>query len=119
GNPDRLLAPTFGDSFKAAFPGKGKAIGLSFKDRSAVLPVGPKADVAYWLDNTDGMIVTSTFYRDSVHAWVSELNKARVADKWFEKTWERVRPDLDYVKLNGPDDVFGEGKGSRQGIVFP
>jgi len=119
GTPDRLLAPTFGDALKCATGGKGKAIGLSFKDRSAVLPVGAKADGAYWLDNTDGMIVTSTFFRDAVHPWVEALNKKRLADTWFNTTWKHDRPELDYVKLAGPDAVEGEGKGVRQGVTFP
>lgn len=119
GTPDRLLAPTLGDALKAATEGKGKTIGLSFKDRSALLPVGVKADGAYWLDNTDGMIVTSSYYRDSVHPWVEALNKRRLADSWFDTTWKHDRPELDYVKLAGADKVVGEGKGSRQGLTFP
>jgi len=119
GTPDRLLAPTFGDAIKAATGGKGRVVGLSFKDRSAVLPCGSKADAAYWLDSTDGMIVTSTFYRDAVHPWVNELNKKRVADRWFETTWDRCRSDLDYAKYSGPDVNVGEGKGIRQGVAFP
>ena len=67
GCPDRLLSPTIGDVLKEATKGKAKVFGLSFKDRSAVLPVGKQADGAYWLDSADGMIVTSTYYRDSVH----------------------------------------------------
>ena len=94
-------------------------VGLSFKDRSAVLPGGSRADAAYWLDSTDGMIVTSTFYRDAVHPWVDELNKKRIADRWFETTWDRFRPDLDYSKYSGPDVIIGEGKGIRQGVAFP
>src|SRR5262245_27282038 len=119
GAPDRLLAPTFGDALKAATNGKGRVVGLSFKDRSAVLPGGARADAAYWLDSTDGMIVTSTYYRDAVHPWVNELNKKRVADRWFETTWDRLRPDLDYTKYNGSDVTAGEGKGIRQGVAFP
>jgi predicted AlkP superfamily pyrophosphatase or phosphodiesterase len=113
-----MLAPTFAEALKAAYP-SSRVFGLSFKDRSALLPVGPKADGAYWLDSTDGMIVTSSFYRDAVHPWVTDFNKSRLADQWFEKTWDRFRPDLDYVKLAGPDLVIGEGKGTRQGITFP
>src|SRR5205807_6309936 len=93
GTPDRELAPTFGDAIKAATGGKARVFGLSFKDRSALLPVGAKADGAYWLDSADGMIVTSSFYRDAVHPWVAELNKKRIADEWFGKTWERFRPE--------------------------
>lgn len=118
GSPERMLAPTFGDALKAAHP-RSRLFGLSFKDRSALLPVGPKADGAYWLDSTDGSIVTSTYYRDAVHPWVAALNKARVADRWFEKNWDRLRPDLDYDKVVGPDLVAGEGKGYRQGLTFP
>jgi predicted AlkP superfamily pyrophosphatase or phosphodiesterase len=119
GTPDRQLAPTIGDSLKAATGGKGKVFGLSFKDRSAILPAGAKADGAYWLDRADGTIVTSTYYRDAVHPWVNELNKKRSADEWFGKTWEKSRSDIDYVKFAGPDAVTGEGKGYRQGVVFP
>jgi Type I phosphodiesterase / nucleotide pyrophosphatase len=119
GTPDRVLVPTFGDALKAATGGKGKAFGLSFKDRSAVLPVGAKADGAYWLDSADGMIVTSTFYRDAVHPWVDALNRKRTADHWFDRTWTLSRTDVDYVRFSGPDQVTGEGKGIRQGITFP
>jgi arylsulfatase A-like enzyme len=118
GTPERMLAPTFAEALKSVYP-PAKAFGLSFKDRSALLPVGPKADGAYWLDSTDGKIVTSTFFRDAVHPWVTEFNKLRLADKWFEKSWDRLRPDLDYIKLAGPDLVIGEGKGTRQGLTFP
>jgi hypothetical protein len=118
GTPDRMMAPTFTEALKAAYP-TAKAFGLSLKDRSAVLPVGPKADGTYWLDSTDGRIVTSSFFRDAVHPWVTEFNKSHVVDRWFAKTWDRFRPDLDYVKLNGPDLVIGEGKGTRQGLTFP
>jgi predicted AlkP superfamily pyrophosphatase or phosphodiesterase len=119
GTPERLLAPTFGDALKAATDGKGKAFGFSFKDRSALLPLGAKADGAYWLDSTDGTIITSTYYRDAVHPWVAEINRKRAIDRWFGKNWERLRDDLDYEKFSGPDDVVGESKGSRQGVTFP
>src|SRR5262245_20026258 len=102
GAPDRVLVPTFGDALKAATGGKGKAFGLSFKDRSAVLPVGAKADGAYWLDSADGMLVTSSFYRDAVHPWVEALNRTRAADHWFNQTWALSRADVDYVRFGGP-----------------
>lgn len=119
GTPERALAPTFGDALKIATDGKAKVLGLSFKDRSAVLPTGTKADAAYWLDNEDGMFVTSSFFRDAVHPWVSEFNKARGAERWFNKPWTQFLPDFDYAKLLGPDDAPGEGKGSKQGTTFP
>jgi len=119
GSPDYLLAPTLGDALKEATGGKARIVGLSFKDRSAILPVGKSADAAYWLDNTDGMFVTSSCYRDSVHPWIAEFNEKRVADQWFGKDWTRLLPDLDYERYSGPDKAPGEGIGSKQGETFP
>ncbi|MCE9532138.1 MAG: alkaline phosphatase family protein, partial [Planctomycetes bacterium] len=119
GSPEWLLVPTIGDVLKEATKGKAKVVGLSFKDRSALLPVGRSADAVYWLDSTDGMIVTSSFYRDSVHPWVAEFNKTRMADRWFGREWSHLLSNLDYQKNSGPDEVEGEGKGMKQGIVFP
>ena len=45
---------------------------------------------------------------------------AKVADRWFGKPWERLRPQLDYTRLAGPDDAPGEAFGFYgQGRVFP
>jgi len=119
GSPEWILAPTIGDVLKETSKGKAKVVGLSFKDRSALLPVGKSADAVYWLDSTDGQIVTSSFYRDSVHHWVAAFNRERIADRWFDKDWERFLPKLDYLKNAGPDQVTGEGRGVKQGVVFP
>ncbi len=119
GSPERLLAPTVGDVLKTSTGGKGHVIAVSFKDRAAILPGGHHPDGAYWVDGNTGRFVTSSYCRDSLPRWVEEFNNARLIDSWFNKTWERSRPDLDYVKLAGPDDVEGEGTGVKQGRVFP
>jgi predicted AlkP superfamily pyrophosphatase or phosphodiesterase len=117
--PLRLLAPTLGDAVKDATNGKGKVVSLSFKDRSAVLPGGRKPDACYWFDGNEGIFVTSTYYRERPHDWVDEFNKTKPADCWFGKDWTKLKPDLDYEKYSGPDDVVGEGKGVLQGRIFP
>lgn len=119
GSPERLLVPSLGDALKEATGGKGKVVSLSLKDRSAVLPGGRRPDACYWFDSTSGNFVTSTYYRDRVHPWVEAFNTSRLVDSWFGKDWVRLRPDLDYVRHSGPDDVPGEGKGSGQGVTFP
>jgi hypothetical protein len=115
--PDRLLVPTLADALKEATGGKARVVSLSCKDRSAVFPGGKQPDACYWLDGD--LFVTSTYYRDKVHSWVSDFNDERMIDHWFGKDWIRLRPDLDYEKYSGPDDVIGEGKGFEQGRTFP
>src|SRR5262249_12545160 len=60
-SPERLLETTVGDELKASGKG-GKVIGVSIKDRSAILPAGRGADAAYWLDSNSGNFVSSTYY---------------------------------------------------------
>jgi predicted AlkP superfamily pyrophosphatase or phosphodiesterase len=119
GTPERLLAPTLADALKDATDGRAKVVSLSMKDRSAVLPGGRRPDACYWFDTADGKFVTSTYYRDAVHSWVADYNATRPADPWFGKQWTRLRPDLDYEKYSGPDDVVGEDIGYLQGRTFP
>ncbi len=118
-SPERMLAPALGDALKEGTGGRGRVVSLSFKDRSAALPAGKRPDACYWLDATSGLMVTSTYYRDTLHPWVAAFNRARPADRWFGKSWDRLRPDLDYDALSGPDDVKGEGIGAAQGRTFP
>ena len=119
-SPDRLLKPTIADALKLGTDGKGKVVALSLKNRGATLPGGKTPDAVYWMDGGTGLFVTSTFYRDSIHTWVADFNKSKPAEQWRGKTWERLRSDIDYAKLSGPDDVVGESRGtSTQGRVFP
>jgi predicted AlkP superfamily pyrophosphatase or phosphodiesterase len=116
--PGRLLAPTVADALKEATKGKARVVALSLKDRSSVLPGGRNPDVCYWVDN-EGRFVTSTYYRDSPHSWVTDLNRSGIPDRWHGRSWERLRDNVDYVKRAGIDDGPGEGKGSKQGRTFP
>ena len=117
-SPEQLLSPTLADAIKKHLGKGSRVVALSLKDRSAVLPGGRSPDACYWADAA-GRFVTSTYYRDRVHPWAAEFNKASYGDRWLGKTWDRLRADVDYEKWSGPDDVPGEGKGSMQGRTFP
>ncbi|MBL8798617.1 MAG: alkaline phosphatase family protein [Planctomycetia bacterium] len=119
--PDRLLAPTVGDVLKRASNGQGKVVGLSIKDRAAVLPAGHRSDACYWLDSFNGTFITSTYFSSRLHPWAAEFNRLqpKYADQWFGQDWTHLRPDINYVRHSGIDDQPGEGKGFLQGRVFP
>jgi len=111
--------PTVGDALHKATAGKGKVVSLSIKDRAAILLAALRAQACYWFSTTTGTFGTSTYYRDRVHPWVEEFNHRHAADRWFGKDWTRLRPQLDYALLSGPDDVAAEGDGFKQGRTFP
>jgi len=116
GTPERCLSENVADILKATTAGKGKVLAVSLKDRSAIFPAGRSPDGAYWFT---GQFVTSTYYRDTLPRWVTDFNRSGIVDRWFDKTWLRLRDDLDYAKYSGPDDGPGEGTGRKQGICFP
>src|SRR6202008_194219 len=47
-SPSRLMASTVGDELRLVTNDRAKVIGISVKDRSAILPAGRHANAAYW-----------------------------------------------------------------------
>jgi hypothetical protein len=72
-SPRKLLVSTLGDEMKIASRGQCRVVGISLKDRAAVLPAGHMADGAYWFS---GKFVSSTFYFPKVPEWVSQFNSS-------------------------------------------
>ncbi len=85
-SPRRLLVSTVGDELKMAGKG-GKVIGVSIKDRSAILPAGHMADAAYWFDNDTNHFVTSTYYMKELPGWVSAINAERPIGQYLGALW--------------------------------
>ena len=85
-SPARLLVSTVGDELKISGKG-GKVIGISLKDRSAILPSGRKADGAYWFDELSGSFVSSNYYFPVLPAWVRDFNASRPVDQYAGKDW--------------------------------
>jgi hypothetical protein len=81
---------------KMAREGKPRVIGISLKDRAAILPSGHMADGAYWFDAKAGGFVSSTFYFAELPQWVSEFNAARPGDKYADTVWKPLAPNKDY-----------------------
>ncbi|MEO8597599.1 MAG: alkaline phosphatase family protein [Candidatus Solibacter sp.] len=86
-SPSRLLVSTVGDELKLAGAGKPRVVGISLKDRSAILTAGRMADGAFWFDTTTGNFVSSTYYYKELPAWAKEFNARRPADKYLGVTW--------------------------------
>ncbi|MDP8981409.1 MAG: alkaline phosphatase family protein [Acidobacteriota bacterium] len=86
-SPRRLLVSTLGDELKMS--GKAsKVIGISIKDRSAILPAGRMADAAYWYDDAANTWVSSTWYFEDLPQWVKDLNTGRPAAKFAGVAWK-------------------------------
>ncbi len=90
-SPRRLVVTTLGDEIKATSLADTEVIGISLKDRAAILPAGHAANAAYWFDHESGQFVTSTYYRKDLPAWVQAFNKSDAAKKYASAKWEGFR----------------------------
>src|SRR5574340_165575 len=98
-SPHRLLVSTVGDELKIVNPGRSRVVGISLKDRAAVLPAGHTADGAYWFDGKTGNFVSSTFYFPDLPGWAKDFNAGRPADRYSGAEWLDHQRPKDPAKL--------------------
>jgi predicted AlkP superfamily pyrophosphatase or phosphodiesterase len=102
-SPHRLAVTTITDELKIFTQRRAKVIGISIKDRGAVLPAGHNPDGAYWFDARSGNFVTSTYYKSALPVWVDQFNGRKLAEKYANQEWATILP-VDQYKESGPDD---------------
>lgn len=102
-SPHRLLSTTLADQLKLATNNRAKTIGVSLKDRGAILALGQHPDGAYWYDNTNGRFITSDFYMQELPAWVSTFNSRALVDQYMTQVWDPLLP-IDQYDESLPDD---------------
>jgi predicted AlkP superfamily pyrophosphatase or phosphodiesterase len=117
-SPKNLLSTTITDELRMATNFKGKVIGLSIKDRGAILPAGHFANWAFWYSKT-GSFISSTFYGPTLPNWVTEFNQEKRYINYINKGWNLLKPIATYNE-SLPDDNPYEGKIDKTtGPVFP
>jgi hypothetical protein len=85
-SPRRLLVSTVSDELKRAHR-DSKVIGISSKNRGAILPAGHMADGAYWFDSETGTMASSTYYFPALPSWVQDFNKPGPGAQFAAKEW--------------------------------
>src|SRR5580765_6139823 len=72
-SPTNFIGFTVGDLLKRDSP-QSKVVGVSMKDRSAILMAGRRGDAAYWFENEGGNFITSTYYMTTAPEWLKQWN---------------------------------------------
>ena len=111
-SPSRFQGTTLFD-WMYAKDRRSRALSVSRKDRAAILPIGRATQEVYWYSST-GQFTTSTYYRDTLPAWVREFNARRVPHQFAGKAWTLLKPETAYPE---PDSVPFENGGRN--FVFP
>jgi predicted AlkP superfamily pyrophosphatase or phosphodiesterase len=118
-SPRRMLTTTFADQNRLFTQFRGKSIGISIKDRGAILPAGHSANAAYWFrGKQEGNFVTSSYYMKTLPKWVSAFNTSRKVDDYL-KTWNTLY-DIDTYTESGADNTnFEHGYIGKAKAIFP
>lgn len=113
----RLLSTTITDEVKMSTNEKAKVIGVSIKDRGAILPAGHMGDAAYWLSG-EATFISSDYYRNSLPDWVIDFNDQNNAAKYIQQAWE-LEPNVDYGASLPDDSEYESRLGGKDKPVFP
>lgn len=119
-SPRNLVSTTITDELKLATTQKGKVIGISIKDRGAILPAGHQADAAYWFDgDTTGQWITSSYFAKELPKWLQKLNAKKPAEQYLSQPWNTLLPLKDYTESladNNPYEGIFKGE---EAPIFP
>ncbi len=118
-SPVRLLSTTFADENRLHTQFRGKTIGVSIKDRGAILPAGHSANGAYWFrGKNEGKWVSTTYYNAELPKWVVDFNKSGAVEKQL-KVWEPLYPIASYTASGNDDTDYENGYKGKKKTTFP
>jgi predicted AlkP superfamily pyrophosphatase or phosphodiesterase len=87
-SPKNMLANSIADELRLSNNFKSKAIGISLKDRGAILPAGHAANAAYWFEDSEGKWITSSYYMKELPQWVTKFNDTKQPDSFMKNDWK-------------------------------
>lgn len=108
-SPRNFVGSNFADEMRLRF--HSRVVGVSLKDRGAILPAGKKPTGAYWFDSTTGNFITSTYYMAELPKWVRDFNERKRPAAFIGQIWKRL---LEPAAYEWPDQVVGEGLMPRE-----
>ena len=100
-SPKNLKTTTITDELMLFWNFRSKVIGVSLKDRGAILPAGHLANGAYWY--YQGQFISSSFYFETLPKWVSDFNNEKSVARYIKGGWEPLMPLSEY-RASTPDD---------------
>jgi predicted AlkP superfamily pyrophosphatase or phosphodiesterase len=119
-SPSRMLTTTITDELKLATNFKGKVIGVSLKDRGAILPAGHKADAAYWFEGDDtGKWISSSYYFNQLPKWVNEVNKKNSVNTYLNSVWNTLLPIAEYTESIADNNPYEGTFTTEKTPTFP
>lgn len=118
-SPRNMWTTTIGDELRLATNNRSKVIGVSIKDRAAILPGGHHSNGSFWFDDECGKFITSTFYMDKLPEWVNKFNKQKQPDKLLSEKWNTLYPIDTYKESTADENEYENGIKKGEKAVLP
>ncbi len=119
-SPVNLLATTLADELELRTDRLAHTVGVSIKDRSAIMPMGRMGDQAYWFAPDDaGKFITSSWYAGELPSWLIAFNAEARATGYLKGTWNLALPRERYHSALPDQNPYEEEWGQDIPAVLP
>lgn len=108
-SPRNLLVTTITDELRIASNFQSRVVGVSLKDRAAILPAGHAANAAFWLDDGSGNFISSTYYMKQLPDAIENFNKEKNIEQYLHSDWNTLYPINTYLQSDSDNKSY-EGK---------
>ncbi len=115
-SPRNLLVTTITDELRMATNYKSRVVGISLKDRAAILPAGHTANAAFWMDDSSGNFISSSYYMNNLPEAVEKFNKQKNIEQFMNSDWNTLYPINTYVESDSDNRSY---EGKLPGDVLP
>jgi predicted AlkP superfamily pyrophosphatase or phosphodiesterase len=116
-SPGNLMCTTFSDELRLSNHFGSKVFSVALEPGPAIFSAGHTGNCAYWFDPGTGNWITSTYYTDSLPAWVNDFNNKRFSDIYLSQTWNTLLPINKYTESLPDQNKYESGYDGM--ITFP
>jgi predicted AlkP superfamily pyrophosphatase or phosphodiesterase len=118
-SPKNMLSSTIGDELRLGSNKKSRVFGIALKDRGAILPAGHAANAAYWLDDSTGNWISSSYYMDVLPIWAQQFNMEKKPDEFIKNGWNLLNNLSSYDQSTSEDNNFEKTISGEKTSTFP
>ena len=118
-SPRNMLVTTVGDELRQATNFKSRVYGIALKDRGGIVAAGHTANAAYWMDDSTGNWISSTYYMQQLPQWVQQMNAEKLPDAFLSKPWNLLRDPEQYDQSIPEDSSYARAGSYRITYSFP
>lgn len=118
-SPRNMWTTTVTDELRLSNNFKSKVIGISLKDRGAILPAGHSANAAYWYDDGVGKWISSTYYMNELPKWVKDFNDKDPVSKYMATDWNLLLDRSSYTQAANDENNYEALIPGEKAVSFP